>query len=149
MGRIQMAAIVLAAIAIASAGCGSSAKPLTRAQLTAKADVICKSVTAKLASKTIKTKRDIARVAPELASFEQTALTELSKLVPPAALANDWKQFVAGAQTLAESISKLGEYAQANNLKGARGVIRTIGTVQQQMVTIAKRDRLKDCQQVV
>src|SRR5260370_2420778 len=114
MGRTRLAAVALAATALVASGCGSSAKPLTRAELTAKANAICKSVTAKLAGHTVKTQKDIARVATELASFEQSALTDLSKLVPPAELADDWKQFVAGAQTLAENTSKLGEYARAN-----------------------------------
>jgi hypothetical protein len=148
MGLTRLTAIALAATTLAVSGCGSSSKPLTRAELTAKANAICKTVSAKLASKTIKTQQDIARIAPELASFEQTALTELSKLVPPAELANDWKQFVAGAQTLAENTSKLGEYAKANNLKGAKGLITSSQAVQQQMVATAKRDGLTACEQV-
>jgi hypothetical protein len=148
MGLTRLAIIALAATTLAVSGCGSSSKPLTRAELTAKANAICKTVSAKLASKTIKTQQDIARIAPELASFEQTALTELSKLVPPAELANDWKQFVAGAQTLAENTSKLGEYAKANNLKGAKGLITSSQAVQQQMVAAAKRDGLTACEQV-
>jgi hypothetical protein len=149
MRRTCLAAVALAATTLAVSGCGgSSPKPLTRAELTAKANAICKTVTAKLASKTIKTQQDIARIAPELASFEQAALAELSKLVPPAELANDWKQFVAGAQTLAENTSKLGEYAKANNLKAAKGLITSSQAVQQQMVATAKRDGLTACEQV-
>jgi hypothetical protein len=141
--------MALVATTLAVSGCGSSSKPLTRAELTAKADAICKTVTAKLASqKGINSQQDIARVAPELASFEQTALTGLSKLIPPAELANDWKQFVAGAQTLAENTAKLGEYAKSNNLKGARGLITSSEKVQQQMVATAKRDGLTACEQV-
>lgn len=148
MGRTRLAAVALAATTLALAGCGSSSKPLTRAELTAKANAICKSVTAKLASKTISTQQDIARIAPELAGFEQSALAELGKLVPPAELANDWKQFVAGAQTLADNTAKLGEYAKANNLKAAKGLITSSQAIQQQMVATAKRDGLKSCEQV-
>ncbi|HWX87033.1 MAG TPA: hypothetical protein VNX67_02550 [Solirubrobacteraceae bacterium] len=143
-----MAAIALTAITLAVSGCGSSPKPLTRAELTAKANAICKTVTAKIASKTIKTQQEIARVASELASFEQTALASLSKLVPPAELEGDWKRFVSGAQTLAENTEKLGEYAKANNLKGAKGLITSSEATQKQMVAIAKRDGLTACEQV-
>ncbi|HTD57259.1 MAG TPA: hypothetical protein VK672_00040 [Solirubrobacteraceae bacterium] len=139
---------MLATVALAVMGCGSSPKPLTRAELTAKANAICKTVTVKLAGHTIKTQSDIARVAVELAAFEQAALNELSKLVPPAELASDWKQFIAGAQTLAENTQKLGEYAKVNNLKGAHGLIVSSQAVQKQMVTIAKRDGLTGCEQV-
>ncbi|HTA14711.1 MAG TPA: hypothetical protein VK781_07630 [Solirubrobacteraceae bacterium] len=150
MGSTRLTAVAtLAATALAVTGCGSSSKPLTRAELTAKANAICKTVTAKLASsKGIKTQQDIARVAPELASFEQTALDGLGKLVPPAELANDWKQFVAGAQTLAENTAKLGEYAKANNLKAAKSLITSSEQVQQQMVATARRDGIADCEKV-
>jgi hypothetical protein len=143
-----LASAALAAVTLAISGCGSSPKPLTRAELTAKADKICEGVTAKLKSRTIKNQQDIARIAPELASFEQTALDDLSKLVPPAKLADDWKQFVAGAQTLAENTAKLGEYAKANNLKSAGHLITASEAVQKRMVVIAKRDGLKACEQV-
>lgn len=149
MGAIRLAVVVLAAGALAVSGCGSSsAKPLTRAELKAKANAICKTVTAKLASKTAKNQQDIARIAPELAGFEQSALIDLGKLIPPAELANDWKQFVAGAQTLAENTAKLGEYAKANNLKAAKALIVSSETVQQRMVATAKRDGIKECEQV-
>src|ERR1700722_5724199 len=102
----RLASVALATSTLAIMGCGSSEKPLTRAELTAKANAICKTVTAKLATKTIKSQQDIARIAPDLAGFEETALGELSKLVPPAGLANDWKQFVAGAGRLSAKTQK-------------------------------------------
>ncbi len=147
-GGRHLAALALAATTLAVSGCGSSAKPLTRAELTAKANAICKTVTAKLAKHTIKTQQDIARVATELASFEQSALTNLSKLVPPAVLADDWKKFVAGAQTLAENTSKIGEYAKANNLNASKSLITSSVATQRQMTAIARRDGLKGCEQV-
>jgi hypothetical protein len=145
---IAWTAVALAAIALATSGCGSSAKPLTRAELTAKANAICKTVTAKIASKSAKNEQQISRVASELSSFEQTALAELSKLVPPADLETDWKKFVSGAQTLAENTAKLGEYAKAKNLKAGKALILSSENTQKQMVVIAKRDGLTACEQV-
>jgi hypothetical protein len=148
LGARHLAALALAGIALAASGCGgSSAKPLTRAELTAKADAICRTVTARLAKNTIKTQQDIARVAGELASFEENALNSLGKLVPPPALAEDWKRFVAGAQTLAENTAKIGEYARANDLKASKNLIVSSQATQKQMTAIAKRDGLKDCEQ--
>ena len=148
MRRTRLAAVVLTAATLAVSDCGGSSKPLTHAELTTKANAICKTVTAKLASKTIKTRQEIARVAPELAAFEETALAELGKLVPPANLANDWKQFVAGAQTLAENTAKLGEYVRTNNAKAGRSLIASTTSVQQRMVAVAKRDGFTACEQV-
>ncbi|HEX4837246.1 MAG TPA: hypothetical protein VFV03_01805 [Solirubrobacteraceae bacterium] len=145
-----MTAVSLAAAALTISGCGGSPKPLTRAELTAKADAICRTVIAKLKTKTktINSQQDIARIAPELSALEQTALAELGKLVPPAELESDWKQFVAGAQTLADDTAKLGEYAKMKNLKAAKGLIDASVAVQHQMTATAKRDGLKDCEQV-
>ncbi|HEY5194453.1 MAG TPA: hypothetical protein VIJ39_11365 [Solirubrobacteraceae bacterium] len=149
MGRIGLAAVALATTTLAIAGCGgSSAKPLTRAELTAKANVICKTVTTRFASKSINSQQEMARVIPELAAFEQTALAELSKLVPPAELANDWKKFVAGAETLAENTAKLGEYAKAKNIKAAGSLITGSEAIQQQMRATAKQDGITACEKV-
>lgn len=150
MANRSTVALALTATALGASGCGSStAKPLTRAELTAKADAICNTVTAKLKkTKAVSTEQDIAQVAPELVSFEQSALTELSKLVPPAALESDWKQFLSGAQTLAENTAKLGESAKAKNLKTARGAIVESEAIQKHMQAIAKRDELTACEQV-
>lgn len=148
MGPRKLAAAVLAAIAVTVAGCGGSEKPLTHAELASKANAICKTVTAKFATKSANTTQDIARIAPELAAFEQKALSELSKLLPPANLESDWKKFVAGAEMLAENTSKLGEYAKANKLKAAARLILSTETTQHQMQAIAKRDGLTECEQV-
>jgi hypothetical protein len=141
----RMGALVLGVIALAAPGCGKSSKPLTRAQLISQADAICKRVNAKLKASKISSKQDIARVVPQLAAYEQQALADLGKLVPPASMANDWKTIVAGAQTLADNTAKLGEYAKENKLKAARGLITTSEKVQRQVQATAKRDGFKEC----
>lgn len=150
MGHARLAALALTATALLLAGCGGSSKPLTRAELTTQADAICKRVSAKLASanKQASTEQDIARIAPQLASYEQGALTELSKLTPPAELENDWKIIITGAQTLEENTAKLGEYAKAKNIKGAQSLIGSSEQTQQRMIATAKRDGLTECEQV-
>jgi ABC-type dipeptide/oligopeptide/nickel transport system ATPase component len=145
MTRTRLAALALTGAALGASGCGKSAKPLTRAQLIAKADVVCRRINRKLSSITIKSQQDIARVAPKLAAYEQEALTDLTKLVPPMALANDWKEIVAGAQTLADNVAKLGEYAKSNNIKAARPLIASSSKIQQRIQAIAKRDGFQDC----
>lgn len=141
-----LGALVAATLAVSGCG-GSSPKPLTHAELIAKANAICKTVSAKLATKTVKSVQDLVRIAPELASFEQTALTELSKLVPPADLESDWKTFVAGAEKLAENTAKLGEDVKSKNIKAAHALVLTTEKTTQQMLAIAKRDGFKHCEQ--
>jgi hypothetical protein len=143
-----LATVALAATALAVGGCGGSSQPLTRAELTSKADAICKRVSGKLAAKTVTSVQDVARTAPELAAVEQEALNELSKLEPPASIENDWKVFIAGAQKLAENTSKLGEYAKSNSLKGTAGLIASSEQTVKQMTAIAKKYGITDCEQV-
>lgn len=139
---------VLAASMLASAGCGESPKPLTRAQLLHRADAICRKLNKRLSSTTVKSEKDLVRVLPKLAGYEQEGLAELSKLVPPARMANDWKTIVASAQALADDVGKLGEDAKAKDFKAGRAIVSEIGKVQQRATAIAKRDGFKDCSQV-
>lgn len=149
MSRTQLAALALAATTLSATGCGESPKTttLTHAELIAKADPICARVNAKRASSTIRSREDYARLVPPLAAYEQTAVAELGKLIPPASMASDWKQVVAGAQTLANNTAKLGEYAKANNLAASRTLFSTDAKAQEQMLAAAKRIGFKDCAQ--
>jgi hypothetical protein len=144
---MRLLSVALMVSVLAASGCGKSAKPLTRAQLLAKADAICRRINKKLSSTTIKTQQDIARIAPQLATYEQEGLAELSKLIPPASMANDWKMIITGAQTLADNTAKLGEYVKSKDLKTARALITETSKVQQRTVAIAKRNGFKDCAQ--
>jgi hypothetical protein len=153
MGRTRIALFATGAlVAVApTAGCGSP-KPLTRAQLMSRANAICRSVKAKLeaASKgqSANTPRQIERLTAKISGFEQTALAELGKLVPPRALEDDWKRFVAGAGMLAEDIAKVGEYAAAKNATAARQAIASAESTQKQLAVVAGRMGLKDCEQL-
>lgn len=152
MGRMRLTIVALStATLLATAGCGSSAKPLTRAELTVKANAICKTVNTKLLVSTKRggnNRQALARITSELASFEQSALAELSKLVPPTALEVEWKQLIAGAETLAENTARLGEYAKQNNLKGVHQLIASTEVVQHRMEATAKRLGLVACEQI-
>lgn len=158
MGRTRiavpaLATSALAAAALAAAGCGSSPKPpLTRAQLTSKADAICSSVTAKLEAanrgESANTPQQLERLTAKVSGFEQKALTELTELVPPAALEADWKRFVAGAQILSEKIANVGEYAAKKDVAAGKAAIAEIEVTQKQMVAIAKRNGFKKCEKV-
>lgn len=148
--RPLTAALATAALAtglLAGGGCGGSPKPLTRAQLLARADVICQRVSKKLSSVTIKAQKDLIHVLPQIAGYEQQSLADLSKLVPPASLANDWKAIVADAQTIADDTAKLAESAKAKDLKTEHALLAEIGKVQQHAASIAKRDGFKQCSQ--
>jgi hypothetical protein len=136
---------VLAACVLVVAGCGGSPKPLTRAQLLAKGDAICRRLNKRFSSITVKNQQQLIRVLPRLAAYEQQALTELSKLIPPASMENDWKMIVSGAQSVADTTAKLGEAAKAKDVKTTHALLSEIGKMEQRTIAIAKRNGFKAC----
>lgn len=143
----SLVAIALAAVS----SCGSAPKPLTRAQLTSKADAICRTVSAKLEAankgQNVNTPQQIERLTAKVSGFEQAALAQLSSLVPPPAMEADWKRFIGDAQTLAEDTAKVGEYAAAKNKAAIKSVISSVQATQKQIAAIAKRNGFKACEQ--
>jgi hypothetical protein len=112
-------------------------------------DGICQRVLTKLSSKPVQTAQDAARLEPQNAAYEQTALGELSKLTPPASLTNDWKQILASIQTTAHNTAKLGEYAKANDVQGMRRLLITTGNGSEHTVAKAKHDGFKVCERIL
>jgi hypothetical protein len=113
------------AIASLLGGCGGT-KPLTRAQLIAKASVICRGTIAKRlqAEKTLVPEpsgapplRALAASAPQLAASQSQAVAQLRALDPPASLAHDWQKLLAGLQQLADETARIGADAKAKNVK--------------------------------
>jgi hypothetical protein len=157
MGRTRIAwrapaAGVLAATALLATGCGSLPKPLTRAELTGKANAICRDATARFEAATkgqnTNTPQQIERLAAKLSGFEQTALAKLAKLVPPTELEADWKRFVAGAEMLVENTAKVGEYVASKNRVALKALIASTEATQREMAATAKRDRIYGCQKI-
>lgn len=114
--------------------------------------MICRRVAAKLESaskgESANSPQQIVRLTTKLSAFEQSALGELGKLVPPAALEADWKRFLAGAQSLAEDTASLGEAAATKDTRQSKRVIASAVATQRQMAAIAKRNGIKSCEQV-
>jgi hypothetical protein len=130
---------------------GGSGKALTASQLVAKADAICGRANSELevAEKNkVRTQQDVVRVAPERAGIERTAVTELSKLTPPASMSQDWNQIIAARKTLIEELTKLGEDAAAGNTKAEESLFTSSATVQRQLAAAAQRSGFKHCGQV-
>jgi hypothetical protein len=148
-----LATSAIAALVLAASGCGSTPKPpLTRAQLTSKADAICRTVTAKLEAtskgESASTPQQLERLTTKVSGFEQEALSELTALVPPPALEAQWQRFVDGAQRIAEATAKIGEYIASKDTTASKAVISEVQATQERMVAIAKRNGFKDCEKV-
>ena len=174
MGPASRAALLLAVTVFAIVGCGGSTKsasvsnssavthpstqtstppqttpvrtaPLSRAELIAKADEICFGINAKVNSTKLGSLEEAARQMPILAAYKETAVVEMSRLVPPASMEAAWKQIVASARALAHDTAKLGEYARENRSREIPQVFAAAGKTNAQMTTVARRNGFKDC----
>lgn len=106
-----LAAILLTAVAIA--GCGGSSskpKPLTRAELTAKANVICRRVISQV-DWTKVNPATLPRVVDRLAALEERAASELEKLTPPASMADEWRLIVDGFKLTGPEFKQIAQSA--------------------------------------
>jgi hypothetical protein len=118
---------------------------LTRTELIARADLICRRVNEKRASTTLGSRQAYARLLPQIAAYERAAAAEMRTLTPPASMAKSWKRIVAGIQAVADETSILGEYAIANKLAQAdAGSVVAVKTMRRTR-TLAGREGFKDC----
>lgn len=137
------------AISLALAGCGSSAQPLTRKQLVAKANAVCSTLHKKM--KTVgpaNTPEELSRVARKLAGYEQQQIEAMRKLVPPKQLASDWKQMIEGAEELSESVATLSSALEAKKKKQATEALKQTGVIEKRVTAIAKRDGFTVCSEL-
>jgi hypothetical protein len=125
----------------------ASGPPLTRAAWIAKGDAICTRTLDKLEATTAKTAEQLARLLPEAAVYDRTEANELSKLVPPTAMADSWAQIVDDLQKYGELTAKAAEYARVRNTNEGIPVFDSANRTQQELTTIAKNDGFKICSQ--
>ncbi|MGH2879517.1 MAG: hypothetical protein ACRDK4_07935 [Solirubrobacteraceae bacterium] len=93
----------------------------------------------------VKNQQDIAGIASHRASVEQTALSDLRGLTPPASMAHDYRQMLAARQTLIEDVTKLGADAAANNTQAEQPLYSSSTAVVRQMAATAQSNGFKYC----
>jgi hypothetical protein len=127
MLQSRLIVLALVAVALAVAGCGKSSKsassatqpastaastqtattealasgpPLGRAVFVAKANAVCRRFQTKQSHLTVRSRKEIAGVGAKRAAYEAEAIAAFDKLVPPTALAGEWKHMIADARLL-------------------------------------------------
>lgn len=125
----------------------ASGKSLTRTQLIAKGDAICARAHTKLSAMSASTQKEFARLLPQAAIYDNTESNELSELVPPASMAHDWAQIISSAHLYGEYISRVADYARANNFRSATPLLHASENVQKQLIAVATHDGFKHCSQ--
>ena len=174
MNHLRLVAVALATTSIAASGCGGSSKtssgtastptgsstshtessptepstqtgPLTRAELIAQADTICRRLNQKRLSTTVGARQTYADVLTPVAAYDQAAAAQMRKLTPPASIAKDWNQIVSGTQAIADAMTATVAYAKAGKLKEAEPLSIKLERATQQILSAAKRAGFKDC----
>lgn len=123
----------------------ASGKPLSRATWIAKGDVICAHANAELDSSTVKSLQDLIRLLPQAALYDKTESAELSKLVPPASKAGDWKKIVVGFQVFGEDSDKIAADAAAGNNAAGKAVLLEAEKIHEGIAKLAGHDGFIAC----
>ncbi len=124
-------------------------RPLTRTELVAVAGSICKRIDARDALLKDATLQAISVEFPPFASYQRTALAELSKLTPPASMTSYWKQFEAGTHKLAADTTRFSEAVEAKRFTPATGhLIHIMELDEHHIGLVAKRSAITGCERV-
>jgi hypothetical protein len=174
MSQSRLVVLVLLAGMLAVAGCGKSAgssssatqpskgetgsaqtvasgPPLPRAVFVAKADAVCRRLKSEESHLDVRTKSEFASGLAKLKGWEATALAKLAKLVPPAALAGEWRQTMADARVLSTDTIRALEFATTRGFKAASSTTLFTDTAaaRKRALADARRLGLNDCAQTI
>jgi hypothetical protein len=119
--------------------------PLTRADLIARADAICKRLNLRARSITTTSLRTVGTTALTVAGYYRTALTELHKLTPSASMAGAWRALLADIAPVPSEATVMGRYALDNDIKSTVRVETHLGKIQRRRIALARHAGFKDC----
>lgn len=142
------------ALLVTSCGAGSTSKSLTRQELVAQADPICRQINDQIAyysnlkpsnSKDLVSASAVGRAAPKISATERNAYVQLKKLSPPSSMSDDWKAIVASMQTLADDSLKFGEAIEAGDPAETSALSSSATSALQQIRTLSAHNGFNDC----
>jgi hypothetical protein len=141
--RTGLTVLALAATALTAASCGG-AKTLSRAELIAKADPICRRANHRLDTSKVNP-WNLAVLGDGLAATERQVSDELAKLTPPSSMAADWKVIVDGFRRASVGLTR---GAEASRIKDTPEILKHGGELtegQHDRAVAAQRNGFKDC----
>jgi hypothetical protein len=120
-----MRAAPIALVSVLLAGCGGGkGKPLTKEQYASKADAICAKYNQQTkAFANAKNLSDLAEVADKTLPILGKAISDISKLTPPAsekALSDQW---LTQVRKLKDDLQEIRDKAKAGDLQGVQAVV--------------------------
>lgn len=125
----------------------TAGQPLTRAELTTKAEALCKRAIDDRESVSTVTGPQYGYALLQLGINERVIVAEMGKLIPPVGLVGDWQRIVADDEALAGATVHLGELVGSYNRKAFRALISASEKVHKSMEALASRDGLSECAQ--
>ncbi len=122
---MRRASLIALALVFLLPGCGGgSGKPLTKAEYASKADAICGKYNQQIKSfANPKNLSDLAKVADKTLPILDQAISDLSKLEPPAsekALSDQW---LTQVKSLKDDLQEIRDKAKAGNMQGVQAVV--------------------------
>jgi hypothetical protein len=123
----------------------ASTHVLTRAELIAKADEVCKRIAN--GRNLIKFGKTVSLevVLPQLVAYQQALFAGLRVLNPPASMSGTWNQIVGYTQVLANSTAELNRDAQTNTGGDANRLFGVFAQAHKQLRAAAARSGFRDC----
>jgi len=153
--------LLIAAIALPIDGCGGGSRTAAKsgqsngsgeaqAQFIAQADSICHRVNAEIVSFRAKSgsASEVKRIVPRTLSIERRALATLTKLNPPASLADDWQKMLGYRGVLANQLANLLHDAERNDGSSIKSLGAAKKRIHASLSGTAKASGFKDCAKV-
>ncbi len=168
--RLTTLAVALVALALTTLGCGKSAssstpstatqpaastdpttpksstidtRPLTRAQLISKGNTICYRLNARRVTTVVRNRRDYERLVPSVVAYELAGATEMSKLTPPASMAQAWQQIIDSTRAIAQATGH--PYTEATSPKTAKPIDAALTQAINELTAAAKHAGIAEC----
>jgi hypothetical protein len=156
--RSKFALLAILALAFAVAGCGDSkhdsgentpaaSPPLTKSELIAQADAICKSSEAKInAIESPDTIEALSDALDKQMAIIEPAVAKLGALTPPEELSADYKAWIAAMNDRKELLEKMQKAAASGATDAVTKVVNEGEAGNKELETLSKKIGFKECQ---
>ena len=135
------AAVALLIVPLAACGGG-----LSKSELVAKGDAICKRVNARIAKQPDpQSAADLKRLAQRTIKVYDPAIDDMKALDPPSELESDFKKFVASLRRLRDLTKRIGDAAGEGDTAKIKHVSTDAQKVQQEYRRLTGKIGFKEC----
>jgi hypothetical protein len=139
--RVHAAAAVLPVLLVAACGGG-----LSKAELVAKGDAICKRINTRMAKEPDpKTTADLQRLAKRTVELSDPAIEDMEKLEPPGELEADFKKFVASLKDQRDLTKQLGAAAGEDDTAKVQDLLGDAQKSQDEYRRLTGKIGFKEC----